>query len=82
MPNVAELFKKAGLTEDKSDLEDLLDVIIREPGFLRNLKEVNIEPEQLDKLAKRALADFWAPTNPIPLADAVQVREILETVVG
>jgi alcohol dehydrogenase class IV len=74
-------FKKAGLTKEKVDLGDLLDVIIRALGLPRTLKEVGIDKSQLDALSKRTLEDAWAPTNPIPLTDAAQVKEILEMVV-
>ena len=81
-PRAAELFKKVGLSQDKADLGDLLDVIIRTLGLPRTLKEVDIGADQIDKLSKRTLDDFWAPTNPIPLMDAAQVKSILEMVVG
>jgi alcohol dehydrogenase class IV len=47
----------------------------------RTLKEVGIGGDQIDQLAKWTLDDFWAPTNPIPLTDAAQVKAILEMVV-
>jgi alcohol dehydrogenase class IV len=75
-------FKRAGLTKEKADLGDLLDVIIRALGLPRTLKEVGIDKSQLDALSKRTLEDAWAPTNPIPLTDAAQVKDILEMVVG
>lgn len=81
-PSAAELFKKAGLTQEKADLGDLLDVIIRTLGLPRTLKEVDIGGDQIDKLSKRTLEDFWAQNNPIPLTDAAQVKSILEMVVG
>ena len=79
---VAEVFTTAGLTKEKADLGDLLDVIIRALGLPRTLKEVGIDRSQIDGLAKRTLDDAWAPTNPIPLTDAAQVKSILEMVVG
>ncbi|KAE9379727.1 Dehydroquinate synthase-like protein [Stipitochalara longipes BDJ] len=79
--SAAELFRKAGLQEDKADLGDLLDVIIRTLGLPRTLKEVDIGEDQIEKLSKRTLDDFWAATNPIPLTDAAQVKSILEMVV-
>jgi alcohol dehydrogenase class IV len=80
-PSAAELFKGAGLSQDKADLGDLLDVIIRTLGLPRTLKDVGIGGDQIDKLSKRTLDDFWALTNPIPLKDAAQVKSILEMVV-
>ncbi len=81
-PSAAELFKSAGLEQDKADLGDLLDVIIRRLGLPRTLKEVGIDEDQIEQLSKRTLDDFWAPTNPIPLTDPAQVKEILKMVVG
>ena len=80
--SAADEFKKAGLQEGKADLGDLLDVIIRKLGLPRSLKEVGIGEDQIDKLSVRTLDDFWAPTNPVPLTDAAQVKSILETVVS
>lgn len=77
---VASTFKDAGLQKDKADLGDLLDAIIRALGLPRTLGELNVSPELIPALSKRALDDFWAPTNPIPLIRAEQVREILEAV--
>ncbi len=81
-PSSAGLFEEAGLTQEKADLGDLLDVIIRKLGLPRTLKEVGIGGDQIDRLSKRTLDDFWAPTNPIPLINAAQVKSILEMVVG
>ena len=78
----ADLFKESGLQESKADLGDLLDVIIRKLGLPRTLKEVDIGEDQIDRLSRRTLADFWAPTNPIPLTDTAQVKSILEMVIS
>lgn len=82
LPDAAELFKKAGLTQEKADRGDLLDVIIRTLGLPRTLKEVDIGGDQIEKLSERTLDDFWAPTNPVPLTNAAQAKSILEMVVG
>jgi alcohol dehydrogenase class IV len=79
---VAAVLKDAGLQPEKADLGDILDVIIKTLGLPRSLKQVGIEKTKIPPLAKRALDDFWAPTNPIPLTEAVQVQEILEAVAG
>jgi alcohol dehydrogenase class IV len=80
-PSVAKVFEDAGLDE-RSDLGDLLDVIIRKLELPRTLKEVGVEKSQIEALAKRTLDDAWAATNPVPLAKAEQVVEILEAVAG
>ena len=77
---VANVLKKAGLSEDKADLGDLLNAIIRALGLPRTLSELNVSRDLIPALSKRALDDFWAPTNPVPLLEADQVREILEAV--
>ncbi|KAF2117004.1 putative Fe-containing alcohol dehydrogenase [Lophiotrema nucula] len=68
-PEVAKTLKGAGLSEGSADLGDLLDAII-----------LNVSPDLIPGLSKRALDDFWAPTNPVPLLKAEQVRDILEMV--
>jgi alcohol dehydrogenase class IV len=80
-PQVAELLRSKGLQEDTADLGDLLDVVIRELGLPRRVSELGIHRDVFPGLAEYSLADFWAPTNPIPLVKAEQVMEILEAVV-
>ncbi|KAH8653063.1 alcohol dehydrogenase [Tricladium varicosporioides] len=75
-------FVEAGLKIETADLGDLLDVFFRALGMPRTLKEVGIKASEIDKLAERTLADWWAGTNPIPLKDKAQVKGILEMVVG
>jgi hypothetical protein len=41
---------------------------------------MNISSDLIPALSERALADFWSPTNPVPLLKAEQVKEILEMV--
>lgn len=77
---VADAMSKAGLREDSADLGDLLDTIIRALGLPRTLNELDISRDLIPTLSKRALDDFWAPTNPVPLTQAAQVQEILEAV--
>ena len=76
---VAATLRAAGLS-DTSDLGDLLDAIIRALGLPRSLHELQIGRDIIPALSKRALDDFWAPSNPIPLLEAAQVQEILEAV--
>ncbi|KAF2476672.1 Dehydroquinate synthase-like protein [Lindgomyces ingoldianus] len=80
-PEVAATLKAAGLNEDSAELGDLLDVIIRALGLPRTLTELEVSRDLIPDLSKRALDDFWAPTNPVPLLKAEQVQEILETVI-
>ncbi|KFY04829.1 hypothetical protein O988_00478 [Pseudogymnoascus sp. VKM F-3808] len=78
-PDVAKTLKAAGLSES-ADLGDLLDAIIRALGLPRTLGEMQLGKDVIPALSERALDDFWAPTNPVPLLKAEQVREILEAV--
>jgi alcohol dehydrogenase class IV len=78
-PDVASTIEAAGLTKS-ADLGDLLDVIIRALGLPRTLKELDITRDVLPALSRRALEDFWAPTNPVPLLKPEQVQEILDAV--
>lgn len=73
---VASQFQTAGLNTN-ADLGDLVDCIIRAVGLPRTLAEMNIGEDMIDKLAVRALHDQWSATNPVPLLNAEQVREIL-----
>jgi alcohol dehydrogenase class IV len=80
-PFVAKLLHGKGLQEDTADLGDILDIIIRGLGLPRTLTEVGVKKDVIPKLSQHALADFWAPTNPVPLVRSEQVREILEAVI-
>lgn len=77
---VAKRLKAAGLDEGSADLCHTLDGIIRELGMPRTLGEVGVNRDVIPALSERALADFWAKTNPVPLVRIEQVREILEAV--
>jgi alcohol dehydrogenase class IV len=78
-----------GLVEDKfgidgaakADLGDVLDLIIRELGMPRTLKEVGVGRDKLDSLAENSLEDIWIKTNAKPITEKGQVLEILEMVV-
>jgi alcohol dehydrogenase class IV len=80
-PDLASIFEAEGLQSDVADLGDLLHCIIRAVGLPRSLKEVGVDEEVIPTLAKRALADQWSPTNPVPLMRAEQIEEILRAVV-
>lgn len=77
---VAQTFMDAGLDEKVADLGDLLDVYVRKLELPRTLSDMKISADVIPALSERALADFWSPTNPIPLVKAEQVKEILEMV--
>lgn len=77
---VAKTLREAGLDEERSDLCEMLDVIVRALGMPRILREVGVDREVIPALSERALADFWAKTNPVPLVEADQVRDILDAV--
>ncbi len=79
-PEVLQTLQQGGLDQNTSDLGDLLDVYVRSLGLPRALKEMDITPDKIPGLSERALADFWSPTNPVPLLKAEQVKEILEMV--
>ena len=79
-PEVAKTFRQAGLSEDTADLGDLLDAYVRALDLPRTLQDMGISTDVIPALSERALADFWSPTNPVPLLKAEQVKEILEAV--
>ena len=79
-PEVARRLRAQGVSEETADLGDMLDVIIRALDLPRSLHELGISREVIPRLANRALADFWSPTNPVPLVRAEQVQDILEAV--
>lgn len=77
---MADQLRAAGLKEDTAELGDILDVLIRALGLPRTLTELGIVKDVIPALSQRALDDFWAATNPVPLLKAEQVSEILQTV--
>ena len=79
-PEVAKTLRQAGVSKGTADLGGLLDAIIRALGLPRSLKELGISSDVIPALSQRTLADFWAPTNPVPLVESRQVQRILETV--
>ncbi|KAF2093769.1 Dehydroquinate synthase-like protein [Rhizodiscina lignyota] len=80
--DVEKVLKAGGLSKEKADLGDVLDVVIRELGMPRSLKEKGVGRDKLDTLAKNSLHDQWIKTNPIPIDQESQVMTILEAVVG
>lgn len=85
-PIVKELLKtkhgedQAGI--EGADLGDILDLIFKEIGMPRTLKEVGVNRDKLDGLAENSLKDHWIQTNAKPITEKKDVLEILEMVVG
>ncbi len=75
------LEKKYGSDLEGVDLGDTLDVIFRDIGMPRTLKEVGVGRDKLDGLARNSLKDHWIKTNAKPITEMEQVMEILEMVV-
>jgi alcohol dehydrogenase class IV len=63
------------------DLGDILDLIFREMGMPRTLKDVGVGRDKLDALARNSLKDHWIQTNAKPITEVEQVMQILEMVV-
>jgi len=55
-----------------------VDRFIRSLGMPRSLTAVNVSVDQLDHIAAYTMNDFWARTNPRPIREAADVRQILE----
>ena len=81
-PSVKRVLEKWHLEQGKNDLGDALDVIFRELGIPRSLKDVGVGGDKLDALATGSLQDRWCKTNPTPLKTKEQVMEILQLVIG
>ena len=81
-PSVKHVLEKWHLGQGKNDLGDALDVVFRELGMPRSLKDVGVGGDKLDALATGSLQDRWCKTNPIPLKTKEQVMEILQLVNG
>jgi alcohol dehydrogenase class IV len=65
----------------KADLGDILDVIFRELGMPRTLKDVNVGRDQMENLAENSMSDRWIRTNAKRIDRKEEVMEILEMVV-
>lgn len=79
-PDVAAALKADGLSPETADLGDVVNTFVKTLDLPRSLKAVGISRDVIPNLSVRALDDFWAPTNPIPLVKPEQVTEILEAV--
>ncbi|EAW08052.1 iron-containing alcohol dehydrogenase [Aspergillus clavatus NRRL 1] len=78
---VVAALRRRGVDAETADLGDVLDVVVRELGMPRSLKDVGVGRDALDALAANSLHDHWCKTNPVPLLEKEQVLEILEMVV-
>ena len=74
---VQTVVKGAGL-EEKASLGDMLDAVFKFLDMPRSLSEFGVGEEKWDALAENTMHDRWAATNPKPLTEKQQVKEILE----
>ncbi|KAF4614384.1 hypothetical protein G7Y89_g15354 [Cudoniella acicularis] len=81
-PIVSPILTSHSLSPSTSDLGDILDVVIRELGFPRTLKEYGVKREDLEKIAESSLGDICSQKNAVPLVERVQVMEVLEMCYG
>jgi alcohol dehydrogenase class IV len=79
---VADALRANDLTSNSADLGDVINTIVKTLNLPRSLNDVGIGRDVIPKLSVRALGDFWAPTNPIPLVKPEQVTEIFEAAAG
>jgi alcohol dehydrogenase class IV len=78
---VSRKFGEGGHAEREVDLGDILDLVVRELGMPRTLKDVGVGRDKLEGLARNSLTDHWIKTNAKPITEMEQVMEILEMVV-
>lgn len=75
---VASALEARGLNPSTCDLADCLDMLFRDLGVPRTLREVGFEgDEKIKAVAANTLTDHFAPSNPRPLVDAAEVEKIL-----
>ena len=80
---VKTLLLDAGLDQQASTLGDALDVIFRQFGMPRTLKEVGVEgQEKLDIIAKNSVNDRCTRSNPRAMDKPELVMQVLEMVKG
>jgi maleylacetate reductase len=60
------------------DAADVLHDFIRKLGMPRSLREVRVDREHFDEIAKQAMSTPWVPRNPRPIEGPSQLREILD----
>ncbi|KAL2205520.1 Dehydroquinate synthase-like protein [Sarocladium strictum] len=79
---VQSVLRASGKDGAKLDLGDILDLIIRELGMPRTLKDVGVGREHFETLATNSLHDLWIKTNAYPITKKEEILEILEEVHG
>ncbi len=57
---------------------ELADEFIAGLGMPRTLSAVDVGEDRLQEVAEKTMHDFWARTNPRPIADAADVMQILQ----
>ncbi|MEE4110639.1 MAG: iron-containing alcohol dehydrogenase [Halieaceae bacterium] len=67
---------------DDRAASDLVAEFIAGLGMPRSLAEVGVAREQFPKLAETTMHDFWARTNPRPIAKGEDVMPVLELAAG
>ncbi|KAJ4258118.1 hypothetical protein NW762_008259 [Fusarium torreyae] len=77
---VKSLLDAKKMSDKDVDLGDILDLIIRELGMPRTLKDVGVTSEHLPGLAANSLNDIWIKTNPYKITKEEEVLEILKDV--
>ncbi|KAN0101407.1 Dehydroquinate synthase-like protein [Hyaloscypha variabilis] len=77
-PEARYVFEKRHLTEERADLGDLIDAVVRELGLKRTLQEVGVGSEMFEKLAEASLRDPFLRTNCVPIHKKEEVLEVLE----
>jgi alcohol dehydrogenase class IV len=79
---VKSLMDEKNMSDKDYDLADILDLVIRELGMPRSLKDVGITSDRLPGLAANSLNDIWIKTNAYKITKKEEVMEILEAVTG
>lgn len=72
----------AALGDARGPLDQSLDRLIRSLGLPRTLDEVGISPTDIPQIARIAVDDPWAATNPRPLKTIREIEEILQMASG
>ena len=80
--DAAALFSSRGLSQDSTDLGDILNAFILARDQPRTLRAVNVTEYKFPALARISLKDQWCRTNARPLMRDSNVLEILEMVEG
>ncbi|OBS24742.1 hypothetical protein FPOA_05281 [Fusarium poae] len=79
---VTSLMDEVRMTSKEYDLAGVLNLIIRELGMPRSLKDVGITSDHLPGLAANSLNDIWIKTNAYKITKTEEVMEILKAVTG